>query len=137
MSVIKSKRQESTVQFLDTARKIYYFTKQQCVKLPKRYTFFGLQQTYASASKMLENVKRGNSTYPTNEHEIQIRRDYFMAALAELFVLSEYINDIRDTFPISDNTMIEWSNMLVEETRLIKGVLERDKQRYKKAGFSP
>lgn len=137
MSVIKSKRQESTVQFLDTARKIYYFTKQQCIKLPKRYTFFGLQQTYASASKMLENVKRGNSTYPTNEHEIQIRRDYFMAALAELFVLSEYINDIRDTFPISDNTMIEWSNMLVEETRLIKGVLERDKQRYKKAGFSP
>lgn len=135
MSVIKSKRGESSVQFLDTARSLHIFTKQQCVKLPKRYTFFGIQQTYASSAKIMENVKRGNSTYPSNEHEAQIRRDYFMAALAELYVLLEYVNEIKFEFPVKDTIMLEWLGMITDEIRLLKGVLTRDKDRYKRAGF--
>lgn len=133
MSVIRSKRGESSVQFLDTARNLFKFTKQQCVRLPKRYTFFGTQQTYACASQIMENVKMGNSIYPTNEHEVQMRRDYFLKALAEINVLLEYIYDIKESFPISDTVMLEWLKMATEEIRLIKGVLSKDKDRYTKA----
>ena len=40
MSVIKSKREESTVLFLDNAIDLHVYTLKQCMKFPKRYTFF-------------------------------------------------------------------------------------------------
>lgn len=136
MSVIKSKRTESTMQFLETARELARFTKQQCINFPKRYTFFGGQRTYDCAYKMLENVKKGNSTFPRNTHEVQVRRDYFMAALAELNALCEYIDDARSTFPIKDTIMLQWLTMVTDEMRLIKAIMQKDKERYDKATFS-
>lgn len=40
MSVPKHKRHESYVEFLSNAYEILSFTIKQCVKFPKRYTFF-------------------------------------------------------------------------------------------------
>ena len=40
MSVIVSKRSESSVQFVATARELVKYTTQKCLKLPKRLTFF-------------------------------------------------------------------------------------------------
>ena len=40
MAVLKSNRNESQLQFLDTARELGIFTLRNCVKFPKRYTFF-------------------------------------------------------------------------------------------------
>lgn len=39
MSVLKSQRGESTVQFLDTARELEIYTIKTCAKFPKRYMF--------------------------------------------------------------------------------------------------
>ena len=38
VSVIKSKRSQSSAQFLETAQQIQIYTLRQCVKFPKRYT---------------------------------------------------------------------------------------------------
>lgn len=40
MSVLKSKRAESSIKFLDTAYDLELHTIKCCMKLPKRYTFF-------------------------------------------------------------------------------------------------
>lgn len=40
MSVLKSKRKESAIKFLDTAYDLDLHTIKCCMKLPKRYTFF-------------------------------------------------------------------------------------------------
>ena len=133
MSVIKSKRGESQVQFLQTARDLLRYTKTQCLKFPKRYTFFGNQQMCNCAYRMVENVKKGNSTYPRNNHEVQIRRDYFTEALAELQVLSEYIDDAKHTFAIKDTIMVEWLRLLTSEIKLIKALLKKDAERFKDA----
>ena len=131
MSVIKSKRGESQVQFLQTARDLLRYTKIQCMKFPKRYTFFGNQQMCNCAYRMLENIKKGNSTYPRNNPEVQIRRDYFMEALSELQVLAEYIDDARNTFPIKDTVMVEWLRLLTDEIKLIRALIKKDTERYK------
>lgn len=39
MSVLKSKRGESAVQFLDTARELEIYTIKQCARFPKRFMF--------------------------------------------------------------------------------------------------
>ena len=39
MSVIKSKRKLSSVEFINTAMDLEIFTIKQCLKFPKRYTF--------------------------------------------------------------------------------------------------
>lgn len=44
MSVYKALRGESTLQFLDTARQLAVHTRRYCLKMPKRYTFFGAQE---------------------------------------------------------------------------------------------
>lgn len=40
MSVHKHDRHESQLQFIETARQLEIFTLRNCVKFPKRYTFF-------------------------------------------------------------------------------------------------
>ena len=72
------------MEFLATARKLEIYTIQKCVNFPKRYTFYVSQPLAAAATRIYEDVKRGNSIYPLNQHEVQIRRDYFLHANAEL-----------------------------------------------------
>ena len=40
MSVLKSRRGESCMQFLENAYNLEVYTIRQCLKFPKRYTFF-------------------------------------------------------------------------------------------------
>ena len=133
MSVIKSKRGESQVQFLQTARDLFKFTQEQCVKLPKRYTFFGKMQTFDCASRMMANVKRGNSIYPRNNHEVQMRRDYFLTALSELQVLAEHIDNLRGLFNIKDTIMVKWMELLTDEIKLLKALVKKDNERFQGA----
>ena len=44
MSVYKSKRGASSAQFVETARKLQVHTLEQCLKVPKRYTFYLTQK---------------------------------------------------------------------------------------------
>lgn len=130
MATLKNERNESTVQFLDTAREIKQFTREQCLKLPKRFTFFGGQETYVSASKVLEKIKKGNSVFPTNKIEYQIRRNYFLEAYAELNNLLECVAEIRGMYPVKDTVMLKWIEMIKTELKLVKALLIKDKERF-------
>ena len=87
MSVYKSKRGKSSVQFVETARKLEEHTLEQCLKVPKRYTFLLTQRIMGLASTVYEEVVAANSIYPTNQHEAQLRRDHLTAANAALQAL--------------------------------------------------
>ena len=132
ISVIKSKRGQSSMQFLDTATKLHIYTIKQCVKFPKRYTFYVSQSISDTATEILKCAKSGNSIYPTNAHEVQVRRDYFLRAYAETQSLVSLINDARELFDISGSTLTGWMELIQSELNLIKGVMKADKQRFKK-----
>lgn len=131
MSVIKSKRGESDMEFVHTARQLQMHTIQKCVGFPKRYTFYISQPIAESATKIHQCVKAANSVYPTNQHEAQIRRDYMIRANAELQSLVAQIEVAHEMFGLEPEKMKFWMELVERESRLIKGAMKKDRERYK------
>lgn len=132
ISVIKSEQNESGVEFLDNAHKLKIYSIQQCVNFPKRYTFFVSTEIANTANAILTDVKCGNSIYPTNEHEVQKRRDYFLEAYASAQALISQINSASEIFSIPGKVMIQWMELINNQLKYTKGIMDADKKRYKK-----
>lgn len=131
MSVIKSKRGESDMEFVHTARQLQMHSIQKCVGFPKRYTFYISQPIAESATKIHQFVKAANSVYPTNQHEAQIRRDYMIRANAEVQSLVAQIEVAHEMFGLEPEKMKFWMELVERESRLIKGAMKKDRERYK------
>lgn len=130
MSVIKAKRGESGVQFLETARQLQIFTIKQCLKIPKRYTFYLGTRISDIAARVYEYAKKGNSIYPSNPHEVQMRRDYFLQARAECESLVAQINIVIEFCDFSEASLIEWMRLIDNELITLRGILNKDKERF-------
>lgn len=87
MAVYKALRGESSVQYVETARKLAVHTRKYCLRMPKRYTFFGVQELCSLADDVYNETKMANSVYPTNEAELQLRRNHLIEANAKLQAL--------------------------------------------------
>ena len=131
MSVIRSKRAESEMEFIHTARQLQVYTIQKCVGFPKRYTFYIAQPIANAATRVHEYTKMANSVYPTNPHEVPLRRDYLLRANAELNSLVSQIEGAHELFGLEPNVMKFWMDLVDKEIRLVKGTLKKDKERYK------
>ena len=132
MSVIKSKRNQSDMEFLMNARKLQIFTIQKCVNtIPKRYTFYLGQEIAQCARRVYGYVKKGNSIYPLNAHEAQIRRDYFLRASAELQDLVSQIEVAHEVIHFDEKILHEWAGLISKEMELVSGILKKDRERYK------
>lgn len=131
MSVIKSKRAESEMEFIHNARQLQIYTIQKCVGFPKRYTFYISQPLSNCATRIHEYVKCANSIYPLNQHEAQMRRDYLLRANAELNSLVSQIEVANELFGIESNKMKFWMDIVEKEIRLVKGTMKKDRERYR------
>ncbi len=131
MSVPKAQRNESEMEFLHNARTLLVFTLRKCKKIPKRYTFTVANKITDLAWDIFGDIKRGNSIYPTNAHEAQLRRDCFINARAKLYDLVSKVEIAAEFTPIDSNVMQEWMMLVHKEIGLVKGVLDNDKKRYK------
>ena len=132
MSVIKSKREESVVEFVNTARELNIFSIRQCTKFPKRYTFYISQKIADLADSIYESVVKANSINPRNQHEAQIRRDYILIAYAGCESLVAKIAVAQEMFGVEERIMVEWMRLIGYEQRLLNGVKKRDAEKYKK-----
>lgn len=110
MSVYKSKRGESSVQFIETARRLEAHTFACCMKAPKRYERFLTGRIMELSSEVHDRVRAANNIWPTNRHEAQLRRDELMRA---------------------NNALQRWGDLICEEAKLIAAVKKNDRQRYK------
>ena len=131
MSTIKSQRNTSEMEFLATARTLQKQTAARCVSMPKRYTFYGNIELYAISKRIYAAVKKGNSVYPLNQHEVQMRRDYFIEASCEL---QDYVSQLELHYEIVqfDAKIIKELMALAEhEIVLVKAVMKKDRERYK------
>lgn len=131
MSVIKSKRNTSDMEFLATARKLEIYTIRKCVGFPKRFTFYVSQPLANATTRIYEEVKRGNSIYPLNQHEAQMRRDCFLRAYAELQSLISQLEIAQEIFGVETDTMRGWMELVDQEMRLIKALMKKDRERYR------
>ena len=131
MSVIKSKRNTSDMEFIANARKLQIYTVKKCVNFPKRYTFYISQPIANASTRIYEDVRRANSIYPLNQHEAQMRRDCFLRANAELYSLTSQLEVAQEIFGIDMDVMQNWLDIIDFEIRLIKAVMKSDRERYK------
>lgn len=139
MSVYKSKRGESAAQFVETARQLEAHTLTQCLKVPKRYTFFLTTEIMRLASEVHNHVKAANSIFPGNQHEAQMRRDRLIEAnnslqclVGKLGLLADVLKKNPQNFKNLDGALEVWGNLISEEAKLIAGVKRSDKDRFKK-----
>lgn len=131
MSVIKSQRSTSEMEFIANARKLQIYTIKKCVSFPKRYTFYVSQPIANASTRIYEDVRRANSIYPVNQHEVQMRRDCFLRANAELYSLISQIEVAQELFSIDMDSMRYWLDIIDFEIRLVKAVMKSDRERYK------
>ena len=75
MSVYKSKRSTSAIQYVENARQLQVFTIKNCVKFPKRYTYIVVQKIANLVEDIDTHVRVAESMMPTNLHEAQLKRD--------------------------------------------------------------
>lgn len=131
MSVIKSQREDSKMDFIHVARELQIYSIKKCSNFPKRYTFYVSQPIANAATRIHEYVKMANSVYPTNAHEAQIRMDYLIRANAELNSFVSQIEVAQELFGLELNVIKHWMDIVGREIKLVKGVMKDDRERYK------
>ena len=137
MSVYKSKRGESSVQFIETARQLEAHTFACCMKAPKRYERFLTGRIMELSSEVHDRVRAANNIWPTNRHEAQLRRDELMRANNALQNLSPKLQLLYDSilqnpegYGWIHKAMQRWGDLICEEAKLIAAVKKNDRQRY-------
>lgn len=138
MSVYKTQRSESSIEYLDNARKLAQFTRQCCLKIPKRYTFFGGIGLANLADEVYNKSRMANSVYPTTKSEAELRRSYIIQANASLQALIGQI-DIMSYLLVNGgqcdswiyNALKEWGELTSKQAVLLSKVKKSDKERYK------
>lgn len=138
MSVPKSQRSESSMQFIQTARELKQHTLTVVKKCPKRLQFFLLAPIYEEAREVLHSVKAANNTFVHNAHEAQIRADYLGRANVVLQNLADDLEDLyeeiinnEDRYKWVANAMQKHGELISAEEKLIGKVRKSDKERYK------
>ena len=129
MSVYKSKRGESSVQFIETARQLEAHTFACCMKAPKRYERFLTGRIMELSSEVHDRVRAANNIWPTNRHEAQLRRDELMRANNALQNLSPKLQLLYDSilqnpegYGWIHKAMQRWGDLICEEAKLIAAI---------------
>lgn len=137
-SVLKSKRGESAVQFLDTARELEIYTIKTCARFPKRYMFLATKGIVDLSRQIYNDVKAANSIYPTNAAEAQLRKNYILQAncalqslLSQLDIAREFIRQNDANKPIKSAVYERWVELITTEAKLLAALKQSDKERYK------
>lgn len=144
-NVPKHKRKPSGYQVVDTGQEIYTAAVNLALKMPKRYTYLVLKDFVELAGKVADYTKAGNSVFPTNQHEAQIRRDYFIHAHASLqslisrtnrfLEIPESLQSVDEDGKVRRVTIGELNSLLhllLEEANVLRGAMEKDKERFRK-----
>lgn len=130
---------------VDNAIRLYRKVVEVCLKMPKRYTYLILQDVIELAGRVMDNAKGANSVFPTNQHEVQIRRDYWIHARANLQALSTRIDRFLEvpgtltyhdersdkTKGVTTKELEEIADLIGAEMALITKALEEEKKRFK------
>lgn len=131
MSVIKSNRAESEMEFIYNARELELFTLRKCSSFPKSFLFLKTESIAKLAVSIHSHVKQANSIYPLNQEEVQKRRNHLIDANAELNDLIGALEVAQELFGINMSVMKSWSQLIEKEIRLVKAVMKKDRERYK------
>lgn len=127
MSVPAYERQQSQMEFITKAKDLLAYTVRICSKIPKKYTFYGVVDTYKLAQTIVDTLIRANNV-KLNEFP-QKRKELFVDALGWLACLSDRLNLLKTYIELLDEQWIKWATLISITEALVKGVMASDKKR--------
>jgi predicted metal-dependent hydrolase len=137
MSVVKSKRGESAMEFIDTARRLEEHTLSCCIKAPKRYREFLTRDIMRLASAVHNCVIAANSVYVSTKRDAELRREYLTRANSNLQALNPKLSLLYSAMTTHNpdrrwihNAMKVWGELMTREAQLISAVKSADSKRY-------
>lgn len=131
MSVLKSHRGVSPMEFLETAIELEKYTHAQCKKFPKSERFFLAMPIFELSHSIVYHVKAGNDVIPRNAHEVQSRRDHFQEAKNSLSDMVTQLDLAKNSIEgVPDHVWINWMAMVAKEKSLLMGIMKADIKRF-------
>ena len=152
MSVLKSKRHESTAEFVNVADQIFCETMGFLARLSNRYQRLMVQDTMKMASSLLDNAEMAQNIRVTDKISFDLRRTHLLEARAALMALDVHMSHIwrmmmtnpqgcftdtkgriktpSDAITILDKMAVSLGEKIDQEKNLLTKVMESDKGRY-------
>lgn len=129
MTVPKSKRRETKMQFVHNARLI----EDYCIRHWNERISTVLQECIRLAAKIYNGVTIANSIYPDKDNQLQAEERilYLKRALATTYALKMQISLATRHQLIALNISKEINELIEREKILIKGIIKKDKERYR------
>lgn len=132
-NVYKRLRGETDTQFVINALDLQALLTQYCAKekfVPKKYRLLIGVPIINKVDELVDNITFANSIYPTNESELQQRKEYQVKAIANCFQLQNYIVKLEKTIDSVTITSLEKIiDLLCSELNLLKAWKKSDSSR--------
>lgn len=132
-NVYKRMRGETETQFIINALELQTLLTKYCVKekyVPKKYRLLIGVPLINKVDELVDNITFANSIFPTNDSELQIRKQYQVKAIANCFQLQNFIVKLEKTI---DSVTIESLDKIIDllcvELNLLKAWKKSDTKR--------
>ena len=124
MSVLKSKRNQSQLEFYHTATviraEITRFVMNEKI-VPKRWRPIFTFPMVEKAIHLIDCIVAANTIYPQDEHEMQQRRDYQTEAIITVEQMLQLLQFMLTTLNVEADKFQPVTDLLVKESALIRG----------------
>ena len=127
MSVPTSQRSESSLQYIETARKIAKEVLAYTVRIPKRHWQRLANPLCSHATEAYYHVQSANRIYIKSESDYDHRRSHLLDSLGHLDHVASLLDiafDVQDK--PNENVYLQLAELIDHERKLISGVMKRD-----------
>lgn len=142
MSVPKSKRSESSMEYIANAEKLAAKAFRFANGLPKRYAFRLANPLFGHAESVVYHCRAANLVYVNSQAAYDKRRGHYVDAEAHLlhvetllgilFEVTEQLYESGDARAPNENVYGEFADLIEAERKLLAGCKRRDAQAYNK-----
>lgn len=134
MSVLKSRREQSEMQFFQTAVDIQNELIKFCMEeknVPKKYRFVYAIPIIAEGQALVDNVVNANTIFVKTNEEVIDRRHYQNEANANCEKILQKLQSLRTVLGIDSGQLKNIVGMVISEKGYITEWKKSDNQRYK------
>ena len=151
MSVLKSKRNESKVEFIKVAGEIFTRTVAFVSRMSARYGRLIASDTVHLASEVLAHAEKANAIYPSDDERRRLRTEHLLEARASLMALDVHLSQVYAVLVMNPEGAFERASkkpvekydaerrlqnmaqtlgeLIDQEDKLLTGVLKNSKKR--------
>lgn len=127
MSVVKSQRKMSNLEYVYNARQLEIYTLRKCINFPKRHTFYLGKEMSELAINIYKNVHIAYSTQSNSPQETKIRHDCLLKALLLCKHLAAQLSIATEMIDINFKHLQEWSELIDKEIKLLHNLIYTNK----------